>query len=69
MASKKQRFPKKLVVWNTIDRAEDQILLCAETPEEIGEEFDGDPVAVYELVAVGKFSVEKQIDAKLVKKS
>lgn len=61
----KEKFPKKLLVFRTVD---DSILICAETPEDISEEYADKPVAVYELVALGKFSVEKQVDAKLVKK-
>lgn len=57
------KFPKKLLVVQA-----DEVLICHETPEEISEEFADEQVAVYELVAIGKFSVEKQVDAKLVKK-
>ena len=66
--AKKDKFPQKVLVIQATDIGDDPVLLCAETPEEIGEEYEGETVAVYELVAIGKFSVEKQVDAKLVKK-
>ena len=64
----KKKFPKKLIVIETDDLGDYPILICHETPEEIPEEYADEPVAIYELVAYGKFSVEKQVDAKLVKK-
>lgn len=60
--AKKDKFPKKVLVFKTTDITDEPILLCAETPEEIGEEYEGETVAVYELVTTGKFSVEKSID-------
>lgn len=60
----KKKWPKKLIAF----RMDDGAVLVAETPEDIGEDFDGEPVGVYELTHVGKFACEKQVDAKPVKK-
>jgi len=64
----KPKFPKKLIVVRANDTTEEPYLFCAETPEDLDEDFADAPVAVYELVAVGKFNVEKSVDAKPVKK-
>jgi len=56
----KASFPKKLLVVRT----DDTYLMTYETPEDISEfliDADQD-VAVYELVTIGKFTVEKQVD-------
>lgn len=66
--AKKKSFPKTLFAFETTDIADDPIILTAETPEDISEEYADSPVAVYQLIAVGKLNVEKSIDAKPVKK-
>jgi len=66
--AKKNKFPKTLIAFNTTDLGDDEVLLCAETPEDISEEFADQPVGIYQLIAVGKFNVEKSIDGKAVKK-
>lgn len=63
--AKKNKFPKKLIV---ILDSEGETPIAFETPEDISDQLADEPAAVYELVAVGKFNVEKSIDAKLVKK-
>ena len=67
MPKKKSKFPSKLIVVRTSDFDDDDVMICHETPEDIDEEFADQPVAVYELVALGTFTVDKQVDAKLVK--
>lgn len=69
MAKRKHKhaFPNQVLVIKATDIADDPVLLCAETPEEIGEEYEGEVVAVYELKAIGKFNVEKSVDGDLVK--
>lgn len=64
----KKTFPKTLMVYETTTIADDPIMLCAETPEDISEEFADQPVAVYQLLAIGRLSVEKQVDARVVQK-
>lgn len=59
---KKNKFPKKLLV--VIEEEGDEpYFISYETPEDISESFAGQSIAVYELVTVGKFTVEKQVDA------
>lgn len=64
---KKTKFPNKIIA-NWINGSDDQFLIVNETPEDLAEEYDGEVVGIYELVGVGKFTVEKQVDAKLFKK-
>ena len=59
-----KKFPKKLIVALA---DEGEYPLAFETPEDMNEELADEPVGIYELVAVGKFTVEKQVDAKLIK--
>lgn len=66
--AKKNKFPKTLFVHRVDTFDDDEILITAETPEDIDEEHADQPVAVYQLIAVGKLNVEKSIDAKPVKK-
>ena len=66
--AKKKSFPKTLMVFETTDVADDPILITAETPEDIPEEFADQPVAIYQLLAIGKLSVEKQVDARVIQK-
>ncbi len=66
--AKKPKFPKTLFAFETTDIADDPIILTAETPEDISEDYADSPVAVYQLIAVGKLNVEKSVDAKPVKK-
>lgn len=65
---KKNKFPRTLLVMDVSEDRTDPTYIGSETPEDISEDYAGDPVAVYELVAVGSLSVEKQVDAKPVKK-
>jgi hypothetical protein len=60
----KKRWPKTLLAL----RVDDDFIGVSETPEEISEEYADEPIGVYELIAVGKLSVEKQVEAKPVKK-
>lgn len=62
--AKQKPMPRKVLVY----QCSDGVLLCVETPDDIGEDFDGERVGVYELTHVGKFTVEKQVDAKPVKR-
>jgi hypothetical protein len=64
----KPKFPKTLIVHCATDLGDDPVYLTAETPEDISEDFADEPVAIYQLLAVGKFNVEKSVDAKPVKK-
>ncbi len=66
--AKKKNFPRTLFAFETTDIADDPIIITAETPEDISEEYADQPVAVYQLIAVGKLNVEKSVDAKPVKK-
>lgn len=66
--AKKNKFPKTLLAYSTEDIDDDPVLLCAETPEDISEDFADAPVGVYQLIAVGKLNVEKSVDAKPIKK-
>lgn len=59
-----KKWPKKLVV--VLDSDGDP--MAFETPEDIADQLADEPIAIYELIAVGKFKVEKSVDAKLVKK-
>lgn len=62
----KKKFPKKLIV--VLDSDSDGVTPIAfETPEDISDKLADEPIGIYELVAVGKFTVEKQVDAKLLK--
>jgi hypothetical protein len=65
----KNKFPKRLIGVR-VDGAGrlDDFIAVHETPEDLGEEYDGEQVGIYELVGVGKFTVEKQVDGKLFKK-
>lgn len=60
----KKRWPKKIIVTHL----DDGTLIASETPEDISEDFADEPIAVYELVATGKFRVERHVEAKLVNK-
>jgi len=59
--AKKNKFPKKVFVFHSTDIGDDPILICAESPDEISEEYGVDIVGVYELVDTGKFKIEKTI--------
>jgi hypothetical protein len=56
----KKRWPKTLLAL----RVDDDFIGVSE----ISEEYADEPIGVYELIAVGKLSVEKQVEAKPVKK-
>lgn len=62
--SKKNKFPKTLLAM----KLDDGTIIVGEHVDEIGEDFDGDVVGVYELRTTGKFSVEKSINGKPPKK-
>jgi hypothetical protein len=58
-----KKWPKKLIMVAFTD-GDERTLMGVETPDDISEDFADKEVAVYELVTVGKFSVDKQVDAK-----
>lgn len=60
----KKKWPQKLIV----ALMDDDTPIAFETPEDVSEDFADEQVAVYELVTIGKFRVEKQVDAKPVKR-
>jgi hypothetical protein len=57
-----KRWPKKLIAV----KLDDGTIIVSETPEDISEDFADEPIAVYELLAIGKFRLERHVDAKLV---
>jgi len=59
---KKNKFPKKLLVVIEED-TDDAYLIPHERAEDISESFADKPVAVYELITIGKFTVDKHLDA------
>jgi hypothetical protein len=61
---KKNEFPKKLIAVRIDHGDGDEFITVHETPEDIDEEHADSLVAIYELITVGKFTVEKQVDAK-----
>lgn len=66
--AKKNKFPKTLFVFHATDVGDDPILISSNSPEAIGEENAGEPIGVYELIAVGKLEVEKTISGVAIKK-
>lgn len=68
MGKKTKKFPKTLLAMRVDTFDDDDVITVAETAEDIGEEFADKPVAVYQLIAVGKLNVEKSVDAKPIKK-
>lgn len=61
---KKNKFPKRVFVFHSTDIGDDPILICAESPDEISEEYGVDVVGIYELVETGKFKIEKTVSSK-----
>lgn len=62
MAKSRKIFPETLLVYSAF--SDDEILLAAETPEDIQEMHADRPVAVYKLHTVGKLVVDKHVEAK-----
>lgn len=65
---RKPKFPKTLIVHRVADIDDEDVLITAETPEDISEEHADQPVAIYQLLAIGNFRVEKCIDGRVVQK-
>jgi hypothetical protein len=62
----KKSFPRKLLVVREED-TEEPYLIPFETPDDVSEDFAGQDIAVYELATVGKFTVEKHVNAQPLK--
>ena len=60
----KTKWPKTIL----IVRMDDGTFLAYEDSKDVDEEFDGDPVAHYDLVSTGEFKVTKTAITKPIKK-
>lgn len=65
---KKSPFPKTLMVYEVGTIDDTKVLATAETPDDIDEEFDGEPVAIYQLLAIGQLEVDKQVNGRVIQK-
>ena len=65
---KKDKFPKKLLVIRHKERNGEEFLVSYETLDDVDLSLADAAVAMYELVTVGKFTVEKSFNAPVPKK-